>query len=112
MSIAGACRPRAQVTPSAAPGAGCDAESTKPTASLPEAPWRRIDAQGEGADGEGFAAGILGGSRSKTNKNAPTTKASEMATRMNADRVVLDPRIEGGAIADLGGGVLSGMSTV
>jgi hypothetical protein len=35
-----------------------------------------------------------------------------MATRMNADRVVLDPRIEGGAIADLGGGVLSGMSTV
>jgi hypothetical protein len=71
------------------------------------------DAQGADADadGEGFAPGISGGSRSRTNKNAPRTRASEMATRMNAERVVLDPRIEGGAIADLGGGVLFGMPT-
>jgi hypothetical protein len=71
------------------------------------------DAQGADADadGEGFAPGILGGSRSRTNKNAPRTRASEMATRMNAARVVLDPRIDGGAIADLGGGVLFGMPT-
>ena len=62
------------------------------------------------ADGEGFAPGILGGSRSEMNKSAPRSMASEMATRMNADRVVLEPRIEGGALADLGG-VLSGIST-
>jgi hypothetical protein len=30
---------------------------------------------------------------------------------MNAVRVVLDPRSEGGAVADLGGGVLFGMPT-
>lgn len=32
-----------------------------------------------------------------------------MATRINAARVVLDPRIEGGAISALGGGVLFGI---
>jgi hypothetical protein len=76
---------------------------------------QRADADAD-ADGDGFAPRIAGGSRSRTNKNAPRTTASETATRMNAERVLLDPRIEGGAIeggaiADSGGGVLFGMPT-
>jgi hypothetical protein len=34
-----------------------------------------------------------------------------MATRVNAVRVVLNPRDRGGAVAELGGGVLFGMPT-
>jgi hypothetical protein len=63
--------------------------------------WHKLEVERDGSRAPLLAPCVP---PSRTNKNAPRTTASETATRMNAERVVLDPRIEGGAIEDLGGG--------